>query len=1351
MPATLSPVQAALTNFQAQPGFRASATNFFQALGYESNRVVRLDKPTAAGFQQHFSLTPDQFNATKAHTGEWQQFEFLFQFGEKEARRATQGDSSLDLFEQGENKGDKNSFFFHAVKLKKDSYRRGVLADITRQLNRPFGLPTVVMFEHGDCVSLGVINRRLSKSKKAKEQGQDVLEKVTLIKDIDLKKPHPAHLRILDELRLSNQAAVRDVTNFDTLLNGWRATLSVTELNKRFYRELANWYFWALQHVEFPVAPGSEAGTRHHQAVIRLITRLIFVWFLREKKLVPAALFNKKALDKLLNYQDKTSSTYYKAILQNLFFATLNAEMNPADKAKPRNRRFITDQDAQDKGYFVHSLYRYERFFADKAAALALFENVPFLNGGLFECLDRKKVGQPASRIDCFSDNPKNEKRLTVPDFLFFDEQEHDIDLNETYDTKRRKYKVRGLLAILNSYKFTVTENTPVEEEVALDPELLGKVFENLLASYNPETKTTARKQTGSFYTPREVVDYMVDESLIAYLGTALTPPADAAPASPASFVEIGHQQTNMFANEGKKQAALHLEAAPAVAAPAAAPRPAPELTQRLRHLLAYNNDAPAFDSAEKLALLSALHRCRILDPACGSGAYPMGILHKMVFVLNRLDPENKHWQELQKQQAMQDFNEAADIADEQKREARLLEINRVFQENLHDYTRKLFLIENCIYGVDLQPIAVQISKLRFFISLVVDQKPNDAKPNRGIRPLPNLETKFVAANSLISLDEKFKGLFGHDDPEIKELEKELKKARHQHFLARTWEAKKKARDRDETLREQLVKLIELRAAQHEARVTAKIAELDGYIQTTVQQLANKATAGDQAKRQKSLELLRRTRATEQAKHLDQESVKDNVSQVGRWDPYDQNTWAAFFDTEWMFGEEVKDGFHIVIGNPPYVRQEKFTALKLILQKFYPNSYDGKADLYVYFYDRALQLLQPNGVLCLITANKFFMGGYGQKLRTLLATTTSFSHLLDFGDAPVFDAIAYPTIILTCKQTPNIGHRLQAFLWKPGPEIETFTAVFEDHSASLPQKALATDGWRLDDTSEEPLLARLRAKNKTLDEYVGGEAYYGMKPGSARFFIDEETRTDLIKKDQKSAEIIKPVLMGRDLKPYSKAMPGRYLLFARRGIEINKYPAVLEYLEYFKQELLPKPRDWSGKEWLGRKAGTYAWYELQDAIDYYKMFERPKIMYQKFQVKPCFVYDESGLYCNDSMWILPNASKYLLGLLNSRMGWYLISQFCTRIQNGYQLIYQYLRQIPIAIPSATQEKQIETLVNQILATKAALVTADTSELEGKIDRLIYHLYKLTYDEVLLIEPAFSQLETEYNAAANSWV
>ncbi|MFM6248225.1 MAG: hypothetical protein ACKPEQ_03580, partial [Dolichospermum sp.] len=258
--------------------------------------------------------------------------------------------------------------------------------------------------------------------------------------------------------------------------------------------------------------------------------RLIFVWFLKEKGLVPDALFNENQLTNLLKSLSAEESTYYKAILQNLFFATLNTEMNTDEK--PDNRKFRgknQQQSGRDAHYGITNVYRYQDYFTNADEFLGLCSNIPFLNGGLFECLDRDKDGDSKPtpkgkektkiRIDGFSEREDNV--LSVPNVLFFGEAT-DVDLNQTYGTKNKKYKVQGLINIFNRYKFTIDENTPIEEEIALDPELLGKVFENLLAAYNPETETTARKQTGSFYTPREIVNYMVDESLIAYLQNAL-------------------------------------------------------------------------------------------------------------------------------------------------------------------------------------------------------------------------------------------------------------------------------------------------------------------------------------------------------------------------------------------------------------------------------------------------------------------------------------------------------------------------------------------------------------------------------------------------------------------------------------------------------------------------------------------------------------------------------------------------------------------------------------------------------------------------------------------------------------
>ena len=306
---------------------------------------------------------------------------------------------------------------------------------------------------------------------------------------------------------------------------------SVEVLTKAFYGEISDWYAWAIKNVQFPGEYKMETEEKRieHRSknVIRLLTRLLFVWFLKQKNLIPNELFDIKFLnDKLLEDFDPNQKTglfaqksfeskYYKAILQNLFFATLNCPITPQSKEDTRTRGF-RKSDWYGQGFGSDHLMRYEELFLNPQLFLELVNTkVPFLNGGLFDCLDDK---QNKIYIDGFSDNLIKPNLLIVPDFLFFGEKEGE-DLSEFYgDRKKKNVATLGLIDILQKYNFTIEENTPFDQEVSLDPELLGKVFENLLASYNPETKTTARKQTGSFYTPREIVQYMVNESLIAHL-----------------------------------------------------------------------------------------------------------------------------------------------------------------------------------------------------------------------------------------------------------------------------------------------------------------------------------------------------------------------------------------------------------------------------------------------------------------------------------------------------------------------------------------------------------------------------------------------------------------------------------------------------------------------------------------------------------------------------------------------------------------------------------------------------------------------------------------------------------------
>lgn len=550
---------------------------------------------------------------------------------------------------------------------------------------------------------------------------------------------------------------------------------------------------------------------------------------------------------------------------------------------------------------------------------------VPFMNGGLFECLDHqddelkgKKGGAVIDYEDGFSDRKDNE--LFVPDYVFFG-KEIKVDLSSEYDDKKKRdVTVNGIINILQKYKFTIAENTPVEEDIALDPELLGRVFENLLASYNPETKTNARKQTGSFYTPRPIVEYMVDESLKAYLKTKIK---DAA--------------LSKGTLEEKTAAIAELDKT---------------IDSKLDILVSYNENELDFSEEERKEILRYIDECKILDPACGSGAFPMGILQKMVYVIHKLDPQNDNWKLLQIEKIMT----ASNISSKEKNDM-IAEISSIFDDNDLDYARKLYLIENCIHGIDIQPIATQISRLRFFISLIVDQKVDSTKPNFGVRPLPNLENRFVTANSLIGLDEQQAYL---STEEMDNLLKQLQKVRHDLFKAKTPKYKFELRQQDKEIREKLE-----------------------------QELISVGFG------------------------------KENARLLSTWDPYDKNRSAEFFDAEWMYG--IKDGFDVVIGNPPYVesRNESFSdelkdKLEEQLSQHYGDSYKNYfprgADLLIFFYELSLRLISTTGVNCFITQNSWLSSDYGKKFQNYISQNTNIKAIVD-SDFKYFEGANINTVI----------------------------------------------------------------------------------------------------------------------------------------------------------------------------------------------------------------------------------------------------------------------------------------------------------------------------------------------------
>jgi len=966
-------IEHALKAFAGRPVGEA-AIALFEALGYKSEKRLALTPNTA---EQFFATFPQnrQFNAKQALVDEWRTVDFLFQLTDEEVHAAAAGNQRLMFAPQGQWNGTViESYLFLAITLAKSQYTRTELASVTRAVNRLFPMPVMVLFRHGDTLTLSVINRRLHK----RDESKDVLEKVTLIKDISIAAPHRGHVEILFDLTFQALLEKHAFTNWVALHNAWQKTLDSSELNKRFFQEIANWYFWALEHVQFPKdAPKGDDG-QDHVSVIRLITRLIFCWFVKEKGLIHEGLFDVRRLEESLkgfapdDARNKTS-VFYRAVLQNLFFATLNTEMDKRAWAK------------DEQNFMAHSVYRFRECFHEPEAVLALFKAIPFLNGGLFECLD-KDLGEGARpryvRVDGFSRRPTDQ--AVVPDFLFFG-AEREADLSGAYGEARcRRAKVRGLIHTFERYKFTVTENTPIEEEVALDPELSGKVFENLLAAYNPETGDTARKQTGSFYTPREIVEYMVDESLIAYLTAKL--------------------------GEGGTE-----------------PEP------RLRHLLAYNDEPHQFTPSEVDALIGAIDHMKTLDPAVGSGAFPMGILHKLVFVIAKLDPANERWREVQRQRAIRETEATFRIGDKDERGRRLADINEVFEQNSSDYGRKLYLIENCIYGVDIQPIAVQIAKMRFFISLIVDQKVDWKGANLGVRPLPNLETKFVAANTLVGLKRPGKQQQLLRNHEIDAKEAELRRVRERHFLARTLANKRKCREQDAQLRAEILQL--LRA--------------DGWDAFT-------------------------------------------ASKVASWDPYDQNATAKFLDPEWMFG--VTSGFDVVLANPPYIDSEAMTRTCPELRELIQHEYSmtrGNWDIYIAFYEIAFRLLASRGVVSFITPDKWISKPFGDELR--IQTTDKIYSILKAG-RNVFETVHVDAIVSVYVDVRSPGLRIYdyddgvmvlkrlvakemlsppfAYDWLFSDYIELLTRL-ESHSARLSdfgicENACATsDAYKLQEFIQE--------------------------------------------------------------------------------------------------------------------------------------------------------------------------------------------------------------------------------------------------------------------------------------------
>ena len=1076
-----------------------------------------------------------------------------------------------------------------AVDLKDKIANRTELSTLTRLFSRRLkAMPVAVLFRYGNHIALANTERTQYKQTYREEEK---IGKVSILKDIDILNPHRGHLDILETLKIPAK-----IKTFRDLYAHWQEVFNVSTLNKKFYNELFAWFQWTISEevgVTYPNDTKTDQDDRVQleEQVIRLITRVLFVWFIKQKHLVPNNLFEEAELGKILkDFQANSleNGNYYNAILQNLFFATLNKKVT--------ERAFAKVQGSRD----IKTLYRYaDMFTITEEEVIALFASIPFLNGGLFECLDKDK-GNDGVRyhLDGFSRNDRKSDhnghythRAFIPNAVFFDSQ-------------------KGLFPLLNRYHFTIEENTPNEVQVALDPELLGNVFENLLGAFNPETKESARKQSGSFYTPKEVVNYMVDESLKTYL----------------------HNQLPTFSSESLNMLFEETEL------------PIEWLSQ----------------PANCQRVVETLERVKILDPACGSGAFPMGILNRMVYLLEKLD----------------------------------------FLEKRSLYELKLHLIQNCIYGVDIQTIASQISKLRFFISLIVEQEETntDAEQNYGVHTLPNLETKFVTANTLISL-EKEDNIELFNDERLVTLKEKLFKVRTEHFYAQSAFKKKELRKEDaeicENIKQYLLDIAIKPNEQHIAFWKKSIERLqterEKYVAERWEEVPMQVDMFAEAKPIKvDVNLAKRKEVDSKIKELqtlidkeyhkkESDTLKKELETLASWNPYDQNASAPFFDPEWMFG--ISDGFDIVIGNPPYVQLQKSGGKLAKLyeeQKF--NTFARTGDIYSLFYEKAHQLLKQGGICNFITSNKWMRAGYGEATRKFFIENTNPLILIDFAGVKVFETATVDVNILLYVKEKNTFNTLACIV--KDKELKELSLYVRQHAQYTQFKN--ANSWVILSDIEQRIKAKIEAIGTPLKDW-DINIYRGILTGyNEAFIIDKAKKEEILanckteEERQRTIEIIRPILRGRDIKRYGYEFADLYIIttFPSLKIDIESYPAVKQHLLSFGYDRLKQTGDKGA-----RKKTNNKWFETQDSISYWEDFSKQKIVYPDISERLNFQIIEDEFFFNNTIYFITSHTEelsYLLKFLNSKLiDWYYKSLSVQLGEKAVRMFTIYVLNIPI--------------------------------------------------------------------------
>ena len=919
---------------------------------------------------------------------------------------------------------------------------------------------------------------------------------------------------------------------------------SVEALSKEFFDEYRYFYQDLVNFVcnednlidgfvEYADGDNELAEKYVRDYIKKLMGRLVFIQFLQNKAWLNNDIhYTHTLFDRC---SEKQKENFLDNVLEPLFFGVFNT---------PKEGR--------------------EAFFRSHRWDMKLYEqwkDFPYLNGGLFECDELDKLSLPIP--DYFFSNPEKREHVRTPDDKYYSD-------------------ACGIFDFFDRYNFTIDESDPLDREIGVDPEMLGKIFENLLED---------NKDKGAFYTPKEIVNYMCKEALVAYL-------VDEA----RRKSEVNKQRQDNFE-----------EAIRAFVTD-------PEMTViRMRR----------YGDQQLKDLNESLCNVKICDPAIGSGAFPMGLLNLLLSC--RLA-----------------INEALGIG---RPRAWL----------------KKQIIQNNIYGVDIEKGAIDIARLRFWLSIVVDLDEPE--------PLPNFDYKFMQGNSLL---EQFKGvdlgnILPHSDTTGG-------------VLIFSEESEKQA-----VLKEHLDKYFTLDGHNEKSLLREKINKI-------VKDLVSIRTAG-------------RNDITEALMPID---ISAN-DQFFLW-----HTWFAD-----VFNRPSKQGFDIVIGNPPYIQlQNNGGELAQLYENCSYATFARTGDIYCLFYERGWQLLKRNGHLCYITSNKWMRAGYGEKTRDFFANKTNPMLLIDFAGVKIFESATVDTNILLFSKSNNQHETVCAITNKQNKDSVKNLSDFVQQQNMVCDFS-TSDSWVVLSPIEQSIKKKIEAVGTPLKDW-DINIYRGVLTGcNEAFIIDTEKRNEILANCQsdeeraKTAELIRPILRGRDIKRYGYVDNGLYLINTHNGIrgklpriDINNYPAVKAHLDQY----------WDRIATRADKGDTP--YNLRNCA-YLEDFNKPKIIFQEIVQSSQFMYDETiHFMCNDTGRIIIGSHlPFILGILNSKLFFYAVKKFYgggVLGEHGIRMKHTFFGNFP-CLPYS---KQIEDAAKELSIGKG---TTD------QIDALIFSAYALSMEEISIIE------------------